>query len=172
MNQMYRGFIITQKNRCYVYHRSRPNRLVWSDPDINLCKAWIDKQYANGTISNLIEDMKTEAWLESLAPDKFQGPSIEEAFNYIKKECPDLMPALLDLFPQAFDATGNLKDSGAFSEVKFDGAKSMLVYDRHYKIDLFKGRPNRETVISNDDILNLQIALNASKSFDSFLASV
>ena len=31
------------------------------------------------------------------------------------------------------------------------------------------GRPNRETVISEDDILNLRIALNTAKSFDAFL---
>jgi len=38
------------------------------------------------------------------------------------------------------------------------------------KIPLFAGRPLREKIISKDDILNLQIALNASQGWDEFLS--
>ena len=33
-------------------------------------------------------------------------------------------------------------------------------------------RPDRDTIINNEDILNLKIALNSSKSFDDFLRMV
>ncbi|MBD3347187.1 MAG: hypothetical protein GF401_19205 [Chitinivibrionales bacterium] len=34
------------------------------------------------------------------------------------------------------------------------------------------GRPKRKNVISSDDVTNLTIALNSSKSFDDFLKNV
>jgi len=40
------------------------------------------------------------------------------------------------------------------------------------KISFLQGRPNRETVINGDDILNLKIALETSKDVESFLALV
>jgi hypothetical protein len=39
-------------------------------------------------------------------------------------------------------------------------------------IPFLKGRPSRATVIGQDDIANLLIALNTSKDFDSFLKSM
>jgi hypothetical protein len=39
-------------------------------------------------------------------------------------------------------------------------------------IPFLGGRPNRETVISNEDILNLSIALSTAKSFENFLEMV
>jgi hypothetical protein len=39
-------------------------------------------------------------------------------------------------------------------------------------IPFLEGRPNRDTVISSDDILNLKIALNQSSSFKEFLERV
>jgi hypothetical protein len=37
------------------------------------------------------------------------------------------------------------------------------------KIAMFSGRPNRQTVIGDDDILNLRIALETSTSLEDFL---
>lgn len=37
---------------------------------------------------------------------------------------------------------------------------------------LFRGRPDRDMVINEEDELNLKIALNSSKSLDEFLAKV
>lgn len=42
--------------------------------------------------------------------------------------------------------------------------------DNH--IPFKEGRPKRDTVINGDDILNLQIALNTSNNFESFLKGV
>ena len=39
-------------------------------------------------------------------------------------------------------------------------------------IPMFGGRPSRDTVIGNDDILNLQIALNTTNSVSAFLKAV
>ena len=39
-------------------------------------------------------------------------------------------------------------------------------------IPFLEGRPNRDTVISSDDVLNLKIALNQSSTFKEFLAKV
>jgi len=39
-------------------------------------------------------------------------------------------------------------------------------------IPMFGGRPKRDTVIGDDDILNLQIALNTSNSVTDFLKVV
>ena len=39
-------------------------------------------------------------------------------------------------------------------------------------IPFLGGRPDREKIIKSDDIVNLSIALNASKSFEEFLNSV
>ena len=39
-------------------------------------------------------------------------------------------------------------------------------------IPLFEGRPKREGRISNDDLLNLKIALNSSVSLEEFLSKV
>lgn len=39
-------------------------------------------------------------------------------------------------------------------------------------IPLFEGRPLREEIISPDDIMNLEIALNTSRNLDEFLAGV
>lgn len=39
-------------------------------------------------------------------------------------------------------------------------------------IPFLAGRPNRETVIGADDILNLKIALETAKSFSAFLEMV
>jgi hypothetical protein len=39
-------------------------------------------------------------------------------------------------------------------------------------IPLGSGRPNRDNVISNDDILNLQIAFGNSNSVEEFIAQV
>jgi len=40
------------------------------------------------------------------------------------------------------------------------------------RIELFDGRPDRETVIGLDDILNLRIALETAISFENFLELV
>lgn len=39
-------------------------------------------------------------------------------------------------------------------------------------IPFLAGRPNREKIIKNDDVVNLTIALNSSKSFEEFLKIV
>ena len=39
-------------------------------------------------------------------------------------------------------------------------------------IPFLGGRPNREKIIKSDDIINLTIALNSSKSFEEFLKIV
>ncbi len=36
-------------------------------------------------------------------------------------------------------------------------------------IPFLEGRPNREKIIKNDDLINLSIALNTSKSFEELL---
>jgi len=41
---------------------------------------------------------------------------------------------------------------------------------RHPQIAWLAGRPDRETVISTDDILNLQIALNTAQDLEEFCA--
>jgi hypothetical protein len=40
------------------------------------------------------------------------------------------------------------------------------------RMEMFKGRPNRQTVIGYDDILNLRIALETSTSLEDFLTKV
>jgi hypothetical protein len=37
------------------------------------------------------------------------------------------------------------------------------------RIALFEGRPKRETMINNEDIINLKIAIETSKNFEDFL---
>jgi hypothetical protein len=39
-------------------------------------------------------------------------------------------------------------------------------------IPLYSGRPKRDTVINNDDILNLQIAIGVSSSIEEFVTQV
>jgi len=39
-------------------------------------------------------------------------------------------------------------------------------------IPFLEGRPKREKVIRNEDILDLRIALNSSKSFEDFLKQI
>jgi hypothetical protein len=39
-------------------------------------------------------------------------------------------------------------------------------------IPFLGGRPNRESEISEEDVINLQIALNTSKTLEDFLAKV
>jgi len=39
-------------------------------------------------------------------------------------------------------------------------------------IPLFEGRPERDTIINDDDIINLKIALGSSNSLESFLEVV
>jgi hypothetical protein len=45
------------------------------------------------------------------------------------------------------------------------------VLSKNY-IPFLEGRPNRDTVISSDDILNLKIVLNQSITFKAFLEKV
>jgi hypothetical protein len=40
------------------------------------------------------------------------------------------------------------------------------------RAEMFKGRPDRQTVINQDDILNLRIALETSTSLEDFLTKV
>jgi hypothetical protein len=40
------------------------------------------------------------------------------------------------------------------------------------RIEILKGRPNRDTVIGGDDILNLRIALETSTTVEDFLTKV
>lgn len=40
------------------------------------------------------------------------------------------------------------------------------------KIALFTGRPQRSTIINQDDIINLHIALHKSESFEEFLEEI
>jgi len=51
-----------------------------------------------------------------------------------------------------------------------------IIADAHKKnrknSDLFSGRPLRAMIISNEDILNLRIALHSSKSIEEFILKV
>lgn len=46
------------------------------------------------------------------------------------------------------------------------------LFNDDYRIEFLGGRPNRNIVINNDDITNLIIALNSSKSIDHFISVV
>jgi hypothetical protein len=39
-------------------------------------------------------------------------------------------------------------------------------------IEAWAGRPNRETVINNDDLVDLQITFGSAKNFDDFLSKI
>ena len=39
-------------------------------------------------------------------------------------------------------------------------------------IPLFEGRPKREQIINNDDLLNLEIIINTSKTLDEFISKI
>lgn len=45
----------------------------------------------------------------------------------------------------------------------------MAEIKRNKKIEMFEGRPNRDLIINEDDVLNLKIALETAKSFEQFL---
>lgn len=55
-----------------------------------------------------------------------------------------------------------------FWQDRFEGQVKELARHKRFHIPLFDGRPNRETVINQDDIINLKIALN-TLSFKEFL---
>ena len=61
------------------------------------------------------------------------------------------------------EARNNINDRRA---VKLENVFS------HNYIPLFGGRPKRESEISKDDIINLKIAMNNSKTFEEFLNKV
>jgi hypothetical protein len=46
------------------------------------------------------------------------------------------------------------------------------IKERFKTIPFKKGRPERNTIIGADDIMNLRIALNTATSFEEFLALV
>lgn len=50
--------------------------------------------------------------------------------------------------------------------------KPSQIVERRRELALFEGRPDRQTVIGSDDILNLKIALETSTSLEDFLGKV
>lgn len=49
---------------------------------------------------------------------------------------------------------------------------AFIITDEPGTIPFLTGRPERDTIISNDDIMNLKIALNVCKTLDEFLKIV
>lgn len=57
-----------------------------------------------------------------------------------------------------------------YNDKDYIGRPSFLVKDDY--IPMFKGRPERETIISEDDILNIKITLEAFKDVSEFIKRI
>jgi hypothetical protein len=44
--------------------------------------------------------------------------------------------------------------------------------EKQNTIPLFEGRPQRQTIITNDDLLNLKIILETSESYEKLLSTI
>ena len=67
-----------------------------------------------------------------------------------------------------FSMEENMKKRNLMEELNMMLANAM----KENRTKLFRGRPDRDMVINEEDELNLKIALNSSKSLDEFLAKV
>ncbi len=56
--------------------------------------------------------------------------------------------------------------------VEGDVEKIIAEYERRRQRKLFSNRPVRDKIIKKEDIINLKIALNNSKTFEEFLSQV
>jgi hypothetical protein len=56
-----------------------------------------------------------------------------------------------------------------FWQDKFDQQVKELARHKYFHIPLFDGRPDRDTVINQDDIINLKILLNSQITFKEFI---